>query len=604
MKYINSCICAILIFISLLFSHSAAGQAEPKFIPQKELKPLLKHAASLASVHIDTSIRYIDSLISEFKTNRDTNALIQSTSSKSFILCYDSRYEEALLLSYKALDLQETYDKDSLLYGIIYLNMALPLDGFGRKKEAVEKTKLALEYVTKFGNEDLIDIALNNLGAFTSEVGNHHESINYYQRSAEIRRKKKEYFWLAYSYFNIANSYRDLKQQDSFSYYILKSKNTFENDAKTEVPAMVKYLLADYYSDIGDLKPALKLTIKAIADSRKIGNTEMVLEGLLKESKLHELMRNYKKAYITRMQYDSLNHELDSINSASRVAEIEKQLIQAKADAKIEKLNSDRLEAEKQSNEFRSYLLISITLLILFIALGYIFYLQKSRQNEKEKNQLQTDLEQTQLMALRAQMNPHFIFNSINLAQSFILSSNKEKAYDHMEKFAKLLRLFLNNSTELYIPLSDEIEQLNYYLALEKNRFENKFDYDITVDEGLNSSPYEIPGMLIQPFVENALIHGILNLNNRKGILNLHFNKDSQFIICKIIDNGVGRERAEEIKALKDQKYQAVAMNNISKRMDLLSKLYDLELSYQIEDLTDDSGEPSGTSVTVKIPLL
>lgn len=567
----------------------------------------LNYALRLCSVHIDSAETFLDSVYQTYRQQKDTFAQVRLLSLKSFVLCFDSRYEEGLISAYKALDLQNLYGRDSLSYGIIYLNMSLSLDGFGRTEEAIEKTKLALANFEKFGDEALIDKALNNLGAFLSNSGKKEDRIKavpYYRRSAEIRIKKENYYMVAYSYFNMAGVFFDVGQLDSFDKYILLSRTTFKDKAGKELPAMVKYLLAEHYTLKGKNDTALGLLNEGIAQSVKIGNTEMEVIGLKQLSDTYGRLGEYKKAYKSVLKYDSIKLSLDSINSAERIARYEERSEKAEATARFEKANAQRITAESNTRRVKWMLALSVLITILIAAGGYLIFIRRQRKAQMERAQLQTELEQTKLLALRSQMNPHFIFNSIHLAQSYILTADKAKAYEHLEKFAKLLRLTLDNSTQMYIPLEDEIKQLEYYLALEHNRFENKFSYHIQVDDALKQSMYEIPGMLIQPFVENALIHGVINIDDNNGEILVELRKDGNQLKCSVRDNGVGRVAAQEIKDKKDRKYRSVATFNIDNRIDLLCRLLGDKIQYRITDLHDTEGNSAGTLVDITIPLM
>ena len=310
----------------------------------------------------------------------------------------------------------------------------------------------------------------------------------------------------------------------------------------------------------------------------------------------------YKKAYETRIAYDSMQHEVDSMNNAARVTEIEEKYENVKKEVEIEELKVAQYEAEKST---RRLAIILTGLLGLALLIGYRIWSNGKKSKiikEKEQFELEAKLEKTKLLALKSQMNPHFIFNSINIAQSYILEANKEKAYEHLEKFAKLLRLTLDYSDKILIPIEDEIAMIHLYLELEHNRFESKFEYNFDVDEELTNGVYEVPGMIIQPFVEKALIHGVLSLPESGGVISVNLKRKGDSLECIIEDNGVGRAAAKVIKEQKGKHLRSIAIYNIRERLNIIGKHTGTEIEVKTEDLFS-AERPAGTKVSFTLPL-
>ncbi|MEO0405090.1 MAG: histidine kinase, partial [Bacteroidota bacterium] len=216
--------------------------------------------------------------------------------------------------------------------------------------------------------------------------------------------------------------------------------------------------------------------------------------------------------------------------------------------------------------------------------------------------QIKANLAESKLVALKSQMNPHFVFNCINTTQNFVLNSRKEMAYEYLASFAKLLRLILDKSEQIFVSLENEIEQLGLYLKLESTRFEGAFEYEITLDQELESGVFEIPGMIVQPIVENAILHGLVNRKDKGGMLRISFLKKGQTIVCEVEDNGIGRAEAKKIKTSKEVHYQSTAIPNIQRRLELLQESIDVEIQYNTTDLFAE-GKSSGTLVKVVLPI-
>ncbi|MEM7040159.1 MAG: histidine kinase, partial [Bacteroidota bacterium] len=243
------------------------------------------------------------------------------------------------------------------------------------------------------------------------------------------------------------------------------------------------------------------------------------------------------------------------------------------------------------------FLLILVSaLLLVSIFFRWLYKRNQKRNLEKLKQQrLETDLLETQLKALRSQMNPHFIFNSLSAIQNLILKQETEASYDYMVMFADLVRSTLNYSEREFIPIRDELNFLEVYLSLEKLRFGEEFEFEINY---AGPEEIEVASLVIQPFIENSLLHGLLHKEGQKK-LSVNFELGEQ-LICTVTDNGVGRAKASRLKANPD--HQSFASGAIQKRMDILSERYKMDLGFEIEDLFE--GEMAvGTRVRVRMPF-
>ena len=173
-----------------------------------------------------------------------------------------------------------------------------------------------------------------------------------------------------------------------------------------------------------------------------------------------------------------------------------------------------------------------------------------------------------------------------------------------MTKFASLIRKTLENSRHTEITIKEELDALKLYLELEELRFKEKFNWTIKVDEEIDTLDFKIPTMLIQPYVENAISHGLMNKDNGKGFLQVELQLDEDQIICMIEDNGIGRAKAMEIKQQKNNNHQSLGTNITESRLKLVNDLYGKSMKVLYTDLTDDKGEPAGTKVEINIPII
>ena len=202
------------------------------------------------------------------------------------------------------------------------------------------------------------------------------------------------------------------------------------------------------------------------------------------------------------------------------------------------------------------------------------------------------------LKSLRAQMNPHFIFNALNSVNSFISKNDERAANRYLSDFSRLMRDVMENSQEDFIPLAKEIDILEMYLKLENHRFKDKFDYSFEVDKNINKEDILIPPMLIQPYIENAVWHG-LRYKNEKGFLKVAISQAQKDIIVTIEDDGIGRKKSQELKTENQKTLQSTGIKNIDSRLKIIGDIYKTKLDVVIEDA--DKVNQSGTKVTVKI---
>ena len=249
---------------------------------------------------------------------------------------------------------------------------------------------------------------------------------------------------------------------------------------------------------------------------------------------------------------------------------------------------------------FRILLVFIIILLLVLLVYWRIQRIKKKHDIDRkllEFEKQKFDLEQK---ALRLQMNPHFIFNSLNSIQSYILENDAEKAVLYLGKFSQLMRLILSHSSNQYISLKEELDAVTHYLDLEKLRFENKFDYTIKLGKTLDEEFIEIPPMIIQPYIENAIIHGLLH-KPAKGNIVIEFKGDDKKLICTITDDGIGRQRSMEIEKQMGIKRKSRGMLITQARLEILNRQSEDEFSVKVIDLKDENGDPSGTKVELII---
>jgi ligand-binding sensor domain-containing protein len=243
-----------------------------------------------------------------------------------------------------------------------------------------------------------------------------------------------------------------------------------------------------------------------------------------------------------------------------------------------------------------------LVVLIIFIVYAWM---QLRVRTVRRKARVKQQISELEVKALRAQMNPHFIFNAMNSIQHFTLQNDTDNANKYISKFSKLLRLVLHHTQDSKISLEDEIELLHLYLALEGLRMGADFSYQVTVDDEIDAEATRIPGMIIQPFVENAIVHGLAGKKGSRELV-IAFTMPSDFyLVCEIRDNGIGMEKAQRMKKDSHEllQHKSRGIHLVKERLDLLSHDPEYRTKVDIADLKKDTGEPCGTKVMLEIPV-
>ena len=307
-----------------------------------------------------------------------------------------------------------------------------------------------------------------------------------------------------------------------------------------------------------------------------------------KNGRNNQALSAYKK-YSTAIARIEQQHETQMLEKSMLI----------KKQREIEELTKDvsigqREETIERATVFRQELIIYGLLFIILIVIVTSYFIYKNAQASKVANQLLA------LKSLRSQMNPHFIFNALNSVNHFISEKDERTANRFLAEFSQLMRLVLENSQEDFIPLYTEKEILSLYLKLEHYRFRDKFEYEIQFDPDINADTMEVPPMLIQPYIENAVWHG-LRYKDSKGKLLLRFHKESEDLVVEITDNGIGRKKSAALKTENHKKHNSTGLKNIQHRLALINKVYHANYRVALQDLDQEMAQvfvfifPSGT---------
>ncbi|MES2513510.1 MAG: histidine kinase [Bacteroidota bacterium] len=287
--------------------------------------------------------------------------------------------------------------------------------------------------------------------------------------------------------------------------------------------------------------------------------------------------------------YEVFLQKLETLIKADTTL-IDKKIFEV-TDNKIKQLEQEKAlkdELINKKNTFNYFLIASLVILILLMLVIFRYSLAVKNQNKK-----------ISLQSLRREMNPHFIFNSLNSVNQFIAQNKEIEANKYLTAYSSLMRNMMENSSKDFIPLQKELEQLKKYLELEHLRFNDKFEYTISIDEDLDTDSVSIPNMLLQPHLENAIWHG-LRYKETKGMLMLTVKNRGETIEISIDDNGIGIEKSKELKTTNQKVHQSIGIKNINERIALLNDLYKIH----IRCIVNSKPDHTGTTVILQIPHL
>jgi len=328
---------------------------------------------------------------------------------------------------------------------------------------------------------------------------------------------------------------------------------------------------ADYEDDLVVQKDA---TRKLSEVYKYRGEYSKALETLQKYAALVDTLYVRKEQEISRAA--RFNREIASKQSRISGLEQERELSQSKYDLAL-----TEQELVRRSNKMQQWVIYSLILGMILTGLAAFFFYRSNQQQKLANNLLA-------LKSLRSQMNPHFIFNALNSVNNFIAKSDERSANRYLSEFSTLMRAVLENSEEDFIPLTKELELLELYTKLEHSRFPDKFNYAINLDKNIDVDAYQIPPMLLQPYIENAIWHG-LRYKEEKGHLHIDLKqKSSNTIEIQIADNGIGRKKSAELKTQNQKKQKSKGMGNIKKRIAILNDMYKDKVDVFISDLESD----------------
>jgi len=500
--------------------------------------------------------------------------------------------------------------------GVVYLEMNKP-------EKALEYYLKSYSILQRIGDKKEMAAILNNLGNFYHDQGYYisdssinassetkkklllrrakekfDTAISYYEKSLAIRTILGDKRGIADSYNNIANVYYDSFDNKKAIEYNVKSLKIHEGIDSKQGIALTYGNLGLIYIDMNEYKQALKYFFKQLSLAKLINDRAMILGAYEYISDCYGRLTDYRMAYEYYVRYSELK---DSSINAQSVAKIAEYQTKYEAEKKENIISTMKLTMKNDQLLLESTMSSASNtqkfLLGILVILALLFFLYKNRRKRKEE-QLSGQIMKVEMNSLRSQMNPHFISNSLNSIDDYILKNEVEKSSEYLNKFSRLMRMILESSRLEEISLKQDLAALELYIQLENLRLKNRVTYSINLSSEINSDQVLIPPMLLQPFVENAFKHAYEGIQNPSLTVNIFIQ--NEMLHCSVSDNGIGRFTSQKIVTRKSER---LGLQVTKERLEIINKLKNSNAFLTIKDLKIDSESKGGTQVELAVPL-
>lgn len=558
------------------------------------------------------AMNYLKQLEQRSKEVNDLNWLSSSYSNLGIVYKRIGDYPKSLSYYLKDIELSlELDDQEGLANN--YSNLGVLYDLMGLPDKSMSYYTQAAEIYAELNEESGINTINSNIGILLLGEEKYNEAISYFEQSVAHDRATDSRVGLCIALSNLGYSYLKIDENEKAFEALIEALEIAGELGLRQENSSILYNLATLGINEGRLQDALgyaKIMLELVQD---IDSYDLKKDAHEIMGKTHEALRDFEKANFHLKQQMLYN---DSLLNETKVAELDRQRVVHEVYIKDQELVEQSLNLELLNTQVGSEtrmrwgLSAFSVLLIAFLGLLYSRYSskQKTATALQTKNQVITNQKEEiermnmelERRMLRAQINPHFIFNSLSAIQHFITDNDKVAALNFLSKFSNLLRQILDNSRSTHVLLDEELKQLKIYIELEALRFDHSFHYEIEVDDNLDTSKYEVPLLLVQPYIENAILHGLMPKDGDK-FFSLKFEDQEDHIVCEITDNGIGREKAAQNQSPITRASHGLQVTK--QRLDSMSKQSSAQAKVEVEDLIED-GQAVGTRVIVFIPKI
>lgn len=586
--------------------------------------------------------KYTDSLLNWIENNPTIDSMHIITLHRLSYRLSENDIEKAFMYHERVATLSDSLD---FIYGkaLAQINLALLLYASGDYNSSNNANFKAIEYAESNHETRLIAIALNNIGENFRSLNDYKKCREYTLQAVEKNKALNAWRGLAINYELLHNcdlkegkykgAYQNLllgmpyairtnesyilslyylgfgkiqavnNQLDSANYYFDKAMNTAHIGGDNRNMFRINIAKAQY---IKQLSPKQRTSL--VKKAYKIANATLYKEGMMESANLLSAIYDEQNNKDSSMYYFHIYRTVfDSIFSEKN----RRSVVIKEADWKIKRKEMENAHlhqlSQVQEKELitKNWLLTgSGILLLLLVVIAFFIYKNIQTEKKRELSSFKQNIAETKMQALRAQMNPHFLFNSLNSIENFIMKNEKRAASDYLNKFSTLIRMILESSRVEKVPFAQDFEAIKLYVELEQLRFNHKFQFTTFVSDVVLNDDYSVPPLLIQPFVENAIIHGLSHSENDQLELKINVTTEDDFIIYEIEDNGIGRVQSGKYKLNRGSSHESLGLKVTMERIAILNLQNKQKASLVIKDMYHPSGEPSGTYVRLKLKAM
>jgi len=466
--------------------------------------------------------------------------------------------------------------------------------------------------------KDSVGIAgsLNNIGLTYLDQQENSKAIKYLSSSLEIKEKLGDRLGMSSAYNNLGILYKDTGEKQKALDYYFKSLKIDEEENSLNGIASVSNNLADIYFELKNYPLAIRYCKRSLAASGQTGSLKEIMYANRTLYRIYNAKGNYQKALDYFKKYIATKNRLESEENQQELVRQElkydyekKASIDSISFEKEKKIRDRQIQigqAElKRKRIEQLFLFCGIALTIIFLLILYSRFKLIRKQKliiEDQNKKISWAMKKIEAKALRVQMNPHFVFNALNGIQNILFSKGEKEANKYIGYFSKLMRYTMDMNNLEETTLSNEIDYLKSYIAIENMRLNDSINVIYDIDTSLNLSEITIPTMLIQPVVENAIVHGLTPKKFDKS-LTISVNESREIVAIEILDNGIGREASGKLKNKNSfKKHKSLATKILMERIDNLNSSGFTKITFRIIDLYNDEN-PSGTKAILEIPI-
>lgn len=555
------------------------------------------------------------------------NALGQDLSTQGFFDSSNTYYHQAIVLA--------SLYKDSLELANLYHNLALNFKAKLQYTQALRYLDSSYQISLNLGDSVHISSSLRAIGYFQQRLGDQDNALSAYMQGLDYCTDEdpelrcvlltaiadlyiqKDNRTQAREYLDRAAECYTIQVDHSYIQFYINTRGDLALIEQDTASAMLYFLNARDSADSRDDRIGYLENQLMIYTLDKNNQSVQNILDIINEVEHYEINELKLKAYnVLKVRLYAIGAYKEAYQISHKEEILKDKVLQDKnqyiiqsqaAQFNLYQKEVDLKQAKQDLRISRSkWLMYSILIgSLLTLCSGLYVYNEKKKKLQKEADRLQeesrllAELAQIESQALRAQMNPHFLFNTLNSVKGLIINDDRKAAALHITKFSKLIRSVLDMSRQKEVPIAKDLENLQLYLSLEKKRFREGFDYTIHLQNEELADAYCIPPMVIQPFVENSIWHGFKG-NTRSNLLDITIEELDHDLKIIIVDNGVGRSAAENHAGMKEHKSHGLDIT--AKRLELFSQEHHGETKVTYKDLYDQAGDPRGTQVTIYIP--